>query len=563
MFLYIIKRTLILFITLFGITVITFLLTRLTPGDPAALRTQSGGAGSSGGASYEDNVELTRRNLGLDRPTLINLRFEDRETAAENAISDYMREADFWKRDGEKKLSRLSTIAFPDGLSTLSQLAEGIPIKSYFPDGSPKDLVELSIQQERMMTIMPALAIHQPEQRLTTIKEAHEYWDNWIDKNRDRLEEDNVQSKVEQWMLTVESEGEQGWRDIRALGGLAIPSIVKYLFNGNDSQQAMANRLLSSLTGYSYSTSDEDFLERKDEILSSWRSWWRREKLSFIDAGVLRHTVNIFLNTQFGLWVTQAATLDFGTSYVQRRPVLTMIKEALPISLLLSGLSIFFSYLIAIPLGVFSAVRRYTVGDKFVTLILFVLYSLPSFWVAGILLLLTTGPPFLDWFPTRGLNSEGVVWESGAMPPISWVLDRGWHLILPVLCLTYGSLAFISRQMRSAMLETLNEDFIQTAQAKGLPGYMIIWKHAVRNSLIPILTISASLLPELIGGAVIIESIFTIPGMGSLTFEAIVQRDYPVINAVLFFSALLTLLGILLADISYAIADPRIDYSKE
>jgi peptide/nickel transport system permease protein len=240
-----------------------------------------------------------------------------------------------------------------------------------------------------------------------------------------------------------------------------------------------------------------------------------------------------------------------------------LLLERIPVSMIISALSIFFSYIIAIPLGIFSAARKNSAGDKLVTVALFVLYSLPSFWVAQMLLMSLTGGPtpwgaeWPDLFPTRGMNGEEYNWRTGGMRDI---IDLLWHLVLPTICLTYGSLAFLSRQMRAAMLEVINQDFIRTARAKGLAPSAVIFKHTVRNSLIPIITISAGLLPELFAGAIIIEQIFTIPGMGLLSFEAILNRDYPVINSILFFSALLTLLGILLADIGYALVDPRISY---
>jgi peptide/nickel transport system permease protein len=241
---------------------------------------------------------------------------------------------------------------------------------------------------------------------------------------------------------------------------------------------------------------------------------------------------------------------------MHRRPVLQIILERLPVSLQLSLISIFLSYLISVPLGIFSATHQFKLSDKIVTTVLFVLYSLPSFWVADMLILFTTGGSFLHLFPTQGLHSPGA--ENLAL--WAWLKDWVWHLVLPIACLTYADFAFLSRQTRVAMLETVRQDFIRTAQAKGLSRRVVIFKHALRNSMIPILTLMASLLPELLGGSLIIETIFGIRGMGLLTIESIMNRDYAVINAVAFFSAFLTLLGILLSDLSYALVDPRIRY---
>lgn len=553
MFQYIVKRLILLVVTLFGITVITFAVTRLTPGDPAAMRVQ----GAVGGASqavggYDAIVELNRRNLGLDKPMLLNLNFEDREHLASKALVDYLREVPFWQFDAEKRLARVSTIALEPALDLYERIDKGIP-----PEFGKK-LVPPEEQKQRLAEIFPRLAASTASDAPIEPDAAYLYWRNWFENNKQRFEDERVEALVKDY-LSAEDPGELQ-KQVYQTGGYAVPFLIEHLDSDDLQTQLRINRALQAQTGFTFVVDESNFGEMAGSTMQRWSSWWRREKTAYTNYTWFGGAVNMFRDTQFGLWTAQAASFDFGDSYIKRRPVIDMIGEALPISLLISGLSILISYLIAIPLGVFSAIKRHTKTDSVVTVILFVLYSLPSFWVAGILLLTMTGPPFLDWFPARGLNSEGIYIGAEGVRFASWFFDRLWHLVLPVTCLTYGSLAFLSRQMRSAMLETINQDFIRTAQAKGLPARSVIFKHALRNSLIPVLTISAGLLPELIAGAIIIESIFTIPGMGTLTFEAIVNRDYPVINAVLFFSAFLTLLGILLADLSYAFADPRISY---
>lgn len=553
MFTYVIKRLLLMVVTLFGIMVITFILTRLTPGDPAALQVRGATGGGAAVGGYQDLVEQNRRNLGLNRPLLLNLKFEDRLYAAERALDDYLRETDFWRQQGERQLGRVTTIALAPAIQRLERLAAGDPQ----PETSGLRNAPPEEQIRRLLVILPRLAATPAAvpPAGSSPAEAAAWWSAWLDENRDRFAGEAVERRVREQLESPVGEG-----TLLAEGGFAVPHLIRYLHAQNSQTAWRAHAALQAQTGLTFAATETEFEQRREEVLRRWDSWWRREKLAYTDPGFVRDAVNILANTQFGLWVTQAATLDFGDSYASRRPVIDMMAQAVPVSVVLSGLSIILSYLIAIPIGIFSAVRRHTVADGFLTVILFVLYSLPSFWVAGLLLLTTTGPPFFNWFPARGIGSEGVTIDgSGTW---SWLLDRGWHLVLPVTCLTYGSIAFISRQMRSAMLETMSQDFIRTARAKGLSGYSVIMRHALRNSLIPILTISAGILPELIAGAVIIESIFSIPGMGMLTLDAILNRDYPVVNALLFLSAFLTLLGILLADLSYAIADPRITYEK-
>lgn len=259
---------------------------------------------------------------------------------------------------------------------------------------------------------------------------------------------------------------------------------------------------------------------------------------------------------QYLIWLKQIVTLDFGRSYKDFRPVTDRILEALPVTLTLNIISIFLAYVISVPIGVFSATHQRSWQDAVITVILFILYSLPSFWVAMLLIYFLGGGNFFNVFPVYGLHSPGAetwgFWQ--------WFFDYLWHLILPVFCLTYGSLAALSRYARAGMIETIRQDYIRTARAYGFSERVVIFKYAMRNSLIPIVTLVGTLLPALIGGSVIIEQIFSIPGMGKLGFEAILSRDYPLVMGILAISALLTLLGILISDIMYAIVDPRIEY---
>jgi len=262
---------------------------------------------------------------------------------------------------------------------------------------------------------------------------------------------------------------------------------------------------------------------------------------------------------QYLLWLRDLVTLEFGRSFQDNRPVLEKIAERLPITLAMNLFAVLIAYGIAIPLGVYSAIHSGTALDRFLTFLLFALYSLPSFWVAMLAVTFLCNPEYLALFPTGGIRS---IFHSEQWSLWQRIVDYAWHLTLPMLVYTYASFAFISRQMRSALLEVLRQDYIRTAYAKGLPGRVVIWKHAVRNSLIPIVTLLAGILPALIGGSVIVETIFSIPGMGELSFRALVARDYPVIMAVFTLSAVLTLVGILLADILYAVVDPRISFAR-
>ena len=265
-------------------------------------------------------------------------------------------------------------------------------------------------------------------------------------------------------------------------------------------------------------------------------------------------------NNQYHLWMVDLLHGNFGVSFQDQRPVLDKILERLPITAFLSLTSILLSFLIAIPIGIYSAgkSREDSKIDKGISTTLFILYSLPTFWIGTILIIFFGGGDFLAWFPNNGLHGNDY-------PYVTWLANTGdllWHLVLPIFCYTYVNLAFLSRQMRGSMLEVIRQDYIRTARAKGLAEKIVVYKHALRNSLIPIVTIAGGLLPALISGSLILETIFTIPGLGLLEFNALTARDYPVILAVFTISAVLTLAGILLSDILYSIVDPRIAYSK-
>jgi peptide/nickel transport system permease protein len=260
--------------------------------------------------------------------------------------------------------------------------------------------------------------------------------------------------------------------------------------------------------------------------------------------------------TAYGLWVWNLAHGNFGNSFVDHRPVLTKIRERLGLSVSLAGSALILSYLISVPLGIAAAVRRGTPIDRTISFTLFLLYSIPTFVAALALILLVAGGDYLNLLPMYGANSIDATEMSGP----AWLLDRVRHMILPVICLTYVALASISRYTRVSMLEVLNQDFLRTARAKGLSERRVIYVQALRNALIPIVTIFAMELPGLIGGAVIIEEIFTLPGMGQLFFQSIESRDTFVLMGVVTISAVITLFAYLLADIVYVLVDPRIRY---
>ncbi|MBD8005799.1 ABC transporter permease [Bacillus norwichensis] len=263
-----------------------------------------------------------------------------------------------------------------------------------------------------------------------------------------------------------------------------------------------------------------------------------------------KYGLNDPIYVQYGKWLGNMAKGDFGTSLIRRGvPVSDMILNRLPNTLLLMVTSTILAFLIAVPLGIFSAMRPYTKLDYTVTVGSFLGVATPNFWL-GIMLIILFGVQ-LGWFPTGGvatLNAPFSIW------------DRLHHLIMPAFVLAAADMAALTRYTRSSMLEVLQQDYIRTARAKGFRERAVVWKHGLRNGLIPIITMFGLMLPNFIGGAAITELVFSWPGIGRLFIESAFTRDYPVIMALTVLTAVFVVIGNLLADILYAIFDPRIEY---
>ncbi len=263
------------------------------------------------------------------------------------------------------------------------------------------------------------------------------------------------------------------------------------------------------------------------------------------------------LPVQYGYWLSDIVQLDLGTEMFQPSVQIKdeMIRRLKNVTLPLAAISIILAYLIALPLGIYSAVRQGTLLDRITTVLVFILFSVPTFW-AGLMLILLFGPTGMDVLPVFGMHSVDVDGMSGGALAWDWIK----HMILPVTTMTYGSLAYISRFMRVGMLEVIRQDYVRTARAKGLSEKVVVLKHATRNSLIPVVTLFASILPTLIGGSLIVEAVFGLPGMGRYAYDGLVTRDYNVVMATSTVSAVMTMFGFLLSDITYAVVDPRIAY---
>ncbi|MCF6239180.1 MAG: ABC transporter permease [Candidatus Marinimicrobia bacterium] len=457
---YFLKRILLIFPTLFGISIITFIIIKLAPGDPTAFKMGNQQTGMSSDQNMAKQViEQTREIYGLDKPLMLNFtiyNYEDNWAALQQYLAAGHPTSGRQYDDIVEPLKQADEVAVPFFVALLAgnTLTEA------------ETLVVLDI-----LTIKQKLSISS----LMSLEKQLEYVNNW-------------------WYGGIDSTGvsRKAARD-------------SYQFTG-----------------------------------------FQKFKMIFTEA-------------QYPRWLVRMMMLDFGNSIKDNRPVWDHIKESVPVSLIFTFISFILAYMIAIPLGIYSATHQYTTGDKVTTVILFILYSLPNFWVATMAIVFFGGGDFFDVFPVSGLHSLGAedlsTWE--------YLKDLAHHVALPLIIWTYGSFSALSRYMRGSMLEVIRQDYIRTARAKGLSERVVTYKHALRNSLIPIITMLANLLPLAISGSIIIESIFSIPGMGQLSFNAVLFRDYPVIMAVTTISAMLTLSGILLSDLLYAVVDPRITFEEK
>lgn len=254
-------------------------------------------------------------------------------------------------------------------------------------------------------------------------------------------------------------------------------------------------------------------------------------------------------------WASKVARFDLGNSLSRKEPVVRLIGRRIGPTLLLTVSSLVLTYVLSIPLGLWSTARSNTIAERTVSMLLYMLYSLPSFVAALYLQILFAVK--LEWLPLRGMKSI----DYADLSAMGQAWDIFLHALLPVICFTYGSLAYYSRFIKSNMQEVIRQDYIRTAKAKGLSERSILVKHAFRNTLIPLVTLVGLTLPSLLSGAIILEMIFSWPGMGTLFFESLNERDYPTIMGLTLMFSVLTLAGQLLADMLYSVVDPRVTYS--
>jgi peptide/nickel transport system permease protein len=510
MFKYILKRLVFFIPTLFAITLFAFLLGKMAPGDPVNLRLKGGMSGSSTGQLSEKQAgeqayyELSEK-LGLNLPVFY---FVPTSKAYPDTLYKVI------NKDEREMLSEL--------IGTFGNWAE---IQDYYVSLKKLDVEAAKIRKDTINFQELSLVRESIAELLRTPeKEKIDYLLNRININI-----------AEEKELQVDSITSIALKPLDELAGSVMA--VNANFELIQSNATPGKKMIPAFHWYG--------------IKNQYHRWLFGDEPWFgKGSGSINATKGFFRG-------------DFGTSITDGRPIISKLKDAIFWTLVLNLIAVLISYIISIPLGVLNAVKKDTAIDKFSTVMLFILYSLPSFWIATLIVVFFTTSHYADWMnilPTHGTGSNTLGSDATVFARIA---DSIPYLIAPVFCMTYGSFAYLSRQMRGGMLSVIRQDFIRTAKAKGLSNSKIIWKHAFRNSLIPIITIFAGLLPGMIGGSVVIESIFQIPGMGKTALDALFTRDYPMVFTIMIFASILTMLGVLISDILYAIVDPRISFSKK
>lgn len=260
--------------------------------------------------------------------------------------------------------------------------------------------------------------------------------------------------------------------------------------------------------------------------------------------------------TRYGIWLKNIATMDFGESFTYEEPVIDVIMSKFPVSIQFGLISFVLTYLICIPLGVLKAVYNGSAFDTSSTVMLMIAYSIPGFMLGIFLIVFLAGGSFLDIFPIGGLYSDFY----DEMNTFEKIIDRIYHFVLPTICYVIGSFTTLTVLMKNSMLDVIEQDYIRTAKAKGVDSKMLYLKHALRNALIPVVTGIGGFLGIFFAGSLLLETVFQLDGMGLLSYNSILSRDYNVIMGLLFIQALITLLGVLISDIAYVIVDPRISF---
>ena len=608
---YIIRRLLIMVPTLFGVTVVSFVIMQLAPGDPVMYQLQGGSAGKSN--QTREAYLIQKRDLRLDKPWVLNLRyFRDYSSAVhwaayfrartiDEILSGLPELAEHPDRpENASKLSFLRSLRIPDFEDRLSDreqwdsLAKSIEhytlvfCEDTGANGvsaaiailqDPKSDLKLKIGAIRCLNAMvvePFVYTYSVHPKETETPAVTAVWRIWWEQHKSGLPE--VDPEAKKFL--------DGKLTEMAADHSKILADQAQIVNGDYADAApryFAEKLLNPATPL-----DEKFVASiylrlvfseplkldvatdakaadVSEAAANWLEHYQLHQAEY-EPSTLTKLWYIIGDTQYSHMIARLVTFDFGHSMLKTHDLVSdRIWDAFLVSAPLMFMSELLIYIVAVPLGILCGVFRNGWTDRVISFGLFLLYSMPGFVAAMLFLVFLCYGDYFQWlqgrvswfpFPTQGLHSD----NASSMSWTAYLGDYLWHAILPVICLSLFSLAATAMYSRSAILDVINQDYIRTARAKGLPGSKVILKHALRNGLIPILTLFSSFLPAMLGGSVLVEQIFDIPGLGRLGWSSIFQKDYTTQMALIYVEAIVTLVSFLITDLLYVVVDPRISF---
>lgn len=587
--------------TLFGVTLVTFIVMQFAPGDPLKMQLSQTGAQGESSATREAYL-LQRRQWKLDKPAVVNTRW----------FADYSEEARhcariLGKTDGAiaALMGRLAGPADGAGDRSLLEFLRRLGIEDFDAllrathrreelvrrvKAGVQILVEETLAEHGVkgfaaLLDQPDLALRIGAIRcltLCTLGDPFIYtyskdpqpeetegvvttWRIWWDREKGSfapLTPDRILQVREMFRRLVEEPSRAAILDgVSSLDRHDAPFLMERLLEDSLlKEKYVASIALRNLIGRPLKV--EVRLEDTDPLVravgENWKSFVAIHASRF-DPSLPARLWYLASDTQYANSLAKLVTFNFGRSMVKPYdPVGPQIWRAAKVSAPIMLLSEVFVYAFAVPVGVYCAVRRGRWQDRSITLGLFVLYSIPPVVLGMLFLTFFCFGTFLKMFPMYGLHSEG--YET--FGPARLTLDYFWHIAGPLLCLSLTQIASLAMFGRSSMLDVVNQDYIRTARAKGLEGRTVILRHALRNALIPIITLFSNFIPALLGGSVIIEYLFGIPGMGRLSYDSIQAKDYNTVMAIIYLDAIIVMLSILLSDLLYVLVDPRISFSK-
>jgi ABC-type dipeptide/oligopeptide/nickel transport system permease component len=602
---YLVRRLLIMIPTLFGITVVSFCIMQLAPGDPAASKVSGGAVGQS--TQNADVYELRKRELHLDLPLLLNFNYFRNYTTKIHWAAFYgaqtspqieaelpqlaaANESPADHPELAERVAFLHSLGIPDFNVRLADpersksLADAVVyyVGKFFEDtGSAGVPTAIAILQDADANLqlkigaIRGLVRMAPEPFVFTyskpISDAQTpaivgAWQIWWDRNNTKLPKPDAEARkfLDGCLAQMTVSNDQLKAQIDAIDeGGYLPVATAYfaerlLGESTLAEKVAASTILRKIVSVPLMVEVPPDASAKDveEATAVWLEHYKIHRAEY-EPPLAKKLWNVVADTQYANMVAKLVTFRFGQSALRTREwVSEKIWTALVVSAPLIFLSELLIYLIAIPLGIVCGVYRGKWIDQGISLGLFVLYSIPGFVAGMLFLVFFCYGDYLKWFPEMGLHSE----NADALSFLPWLRDYLWHAFLPVVCLSLFSLAAIAMYSRSALLDVINQDYIRTARAKGVSGPVVIFKHALRNALIPILTLFSTFLPSMLGGAVLIEYLFNIPGIGRLGLNSIEDKDFPTLMALLYIEALVTLVSFLITDLLYVVVDPRISF---